>query len=127
MEPSEYLSPSHTPNLPKPNRPPGQKFFVMSGWCGSCVPGGSAFATAGLKMIAAAAVIPTARRHITLKFIPYTPLDSALRDLHLGDAAAAVATAADALNRHCRAVAIPRTLAQFISGSSLQVFDAYEL
>jgi hypothetical protein len=78
-------------------------------------------------MIAAAEVIPTARRHITLKFISYTPLESALRDRHLGEAVAAVATAAGAVNRHCPAVAKPRSLAQFISGSSLQVFDAYEL
>jgi hypothetical protein len=78
-------------------------------------------------MIAAAEVIPTARRHITLKFIPYTPLESALRDRHLGEAAAAVSTAAGAVNRRCPAVGKPRSLAQFISGSSLQVFDAYEL
>jgi hypothetical protein len=78
-------------------------------------------------MIAAAEVIPTARRHITLKFIPYTPLESALRDRHIGEEAAAVATAVGAVNRHCRAAAVPRSLAQFISGSSLQVFDAYEL
>ena len=43
----------------------------MSGWCGSCGPGGSALATAGLKTIAAAEAIPTTRRHITLMFIGF--------------------------------------------------------
>jgi hypothetical protein len=58
----------------------------MSGWCGSCGPGGSALATAGLKTIAAAAAIPTTRRHITLKFIPCTPLECAARERHVGEA-----------------------------------------
>src|ERR1700722_7318987 len=49
----------------------------MSGWCGSCGPGGSAIATAGLKTIAAAEAIPTTRRPRNLKFIPYTSLKCA--------------------------------------------------
>jgi hypothetical protein len=42
----------------------------MSGWCGSCGPGGSALATAGLKTIAAAEAIPATRTPRNLKPIP---------------------------------------------------------
>jgi len=39
-------------------------------------------------MIAAAEAIPTARRPRNLKFIPYTPLESAARERHVGEAGA---------------------------------------
>jgi hypothetical protein len=97
----------------------------MSGWCGSCGPGGSALATAGLKTIAAEQAIPTTRRHITLKFIPYTPLECAARDRHVGEAGAAVATVADAVNAAIAiAVAKPVSLVQFIRGFSLPATGA---
>jgi hypothetical protein len=71
-------------------------------------------------MTAAAEVIPMARRHITLKFIPYTPLECAARERHVGEAGAAVTTVAGAVNAAIAiAVAKPESLVQFISGSSL--------
>jgi hypothetical protein len=74
-----------------------------------------------LKTIAAAQVIPTTRRHVTLKFIPYTPLECAARERHVGVAGAAVTTLADAvIAAIATAFAKPESLVEFISASHFQ-------